>query len=339
MLASLFALGFAVVLVGDPTDGVETPHKPNPLAPSLPLLSEEEEKRLDEIIDRFIDYDSGKLRGPGARQAVADFQKLTPEAIPALIRGLNRAAHIEHSCPAVTIARKLNRMFRATRDLELLDFARENIGAGITQSRHLGVIKDLRITCLLRKNQVVQSGTAFKPGEALSVGGNSVGESAAPKELRSYSLTELLEAAGTEHESRLRAVLTELGRRHDEPVIGALNTAATNYETDVRQLARDLLEKQLGSLPEKELQATLKDDRPEVRAAAARAIGHKRLHGESALIDLLTDSDEGVRKDAHRALLRVTRARDLGPKAGADDAQRREAQDKWRTWLAKRGEH
>jgi hypothetical protein len=150
-------------------------------------------------------------------------------------------------------------------------------------------------------------------------------------------LPELVEESGTAHESRLRAVLTELGRRHGEPVIGALNSAAMNYESDVRQLARDLLEKQLGVLPEMELRAMLKDDRPEVRAAVARAIGHKRLHWESALIDLLTDPDEVVRKDAHRALLRVTHASDLGPKASADEAQCKAAQEKWRSWLAKQG--
>src|SRR6516165_417078 len=73
--------------------------KPNPFAPSLPELTDAEEEKLDQTINRFIAADTGKLQGAEARDAVADFKKVKPEAIPALIRGLNRAARIDHSCP------------------------------------------------------------------------------------------------------------------------------------------------------------------------------------------------------------------------------------------------
>src|SRR5207244_13235895 len=92
--------------------------------------------------------------GEDGKKAGAEFQRLGPEAIPALTRGLNRAAAIEHSCPAVTIAKKLDRMLRASNDAELLEFARENIGAGVTQSRHMGVIRDLRVVCIIRKRNL-----------------------------------------------------------------------------------------------------------------------------------------------------------------------------------------
>src|SRR6516225_4793947 len=95
------ALTGAFLLFADPQPPSQTPRKPSPFAPSLPELTQEEENQLDETIDRFIDYDSGKVQGPGAKKAVAEFHKLGPEAIPALIRGLNRAAKIDHSCPAV----------------------------------------------------------------------------------------------------------------------------------------------------------------------------------------------------------------------------------------------
>src|SRR5437016_5561132 len=118
--------------------------------------SDDREKKFDQIIDRFIEYDTGKLPGSEGKEALSDFRQLGPEALPALIRGLNRAAKIEHSCPAVTIAKKLNRMLRNTTDLELLEFARENMGAGVTQSRHMGVIRDLRVVCMVRKRLVAQ---------------------------------------------------------------------------------------------------------------------------------------------------------------------------------------
>src|SRR5438132_2406296 len=126
----------------------------NPLAPSLPLLSDKEEEKIDGTLDRFIQYDMGLLRGEEGKKALTEFKELGPEAIPGLIRGLNRAAKIESSCPAVTIAKKLATMLRSSNDPLLLDFARENVGAGITQSRHMAVIKDLKVLCIMRKRVV-----------------------------------------------------------------------------------------------------------------------------------------------------------------------------------------
>jgi hypothetical protein len=131
-----------------------TPRKPSPFAPSLPELTDEEEAKLDAIIDRFIAADTGKLRGTEAKTAMEDFRKLGPEATFALIRGLNKSAKIEHSCPALTIARKLAGTLRSTRDTELLQFARENIGAGVERSQHMGVINDLKLNCALRQSAV-----------------------------------------------------------------------------------------------------------------------------------------------------------------------------------------
>jgi hypothetical protein len=138
----------------DNKSSADTPRKPHPFAPSLPELSEDEEKKIDAVIDRFIEADCGRLAGPEAKKALREFQSLGPEATFALIRGLNKAAAIDHSCPAVTIARKLNGTFKATADTQLLEFARENIGAGVAKSRHTAVLKDLKMTCTLRKSQL-----------------------------------------------------------------------------------------------------------------------------------------------------------------------------------------
>src|SRR5205807_7290629 len=120
------------------------------------LLSDDEEDKLDAIIDRFIEQDTGKLQGAEAKKALAEFNKLKPEAIPALIRGINRAAKINDSCPALVIAKKLHRMLSASEDPELLQFARENIGAGIKQSRHMETLQNLRMFCAQRKNQIAR---------------------------------------------------------------------------------------------------------------------------------------------------------------------------------------
>src|SRR5712691_1590216 len=129
----------------------QTPPKPHPLAPSLRATTEEEEDKFDQIIDRFIEYDTGKLKGPEAKKALEDFLKLPPEAVFSLIRGLNRAAAINNSCPALVIAKRIANQVKSTKDRELLTFVRENAVAGVTQSRHMNVIKDLRISCTQRQ--------------------------------------------------------------------------------------------------------------------------------------------------------------------------------------------
>jgi hypothetical protein len=329
-------LVLALLVNGDTPAGTKAPRKPSPFAPSLPQLTDEEERQLDEIIDRFIDYDSGRVRGPEGRQAVGDFLKLGPEAIPALIRGLNRAARIEHSCPAVTIAKKLSRMLSSTRDPQLLEFARENVGAGVTRSRHMGVIQDLRVTCMLRKRALLESGigaTANTPafGELKTM----VRDSGA-REFQRLSTKELVEAAGRERGPKLKLVLTELGRRRGDAALGALGSAAASYEGDVQRQAREILDRQLAGLASAALKEELKDDRAEIRAAAARVTGARQVHAESELIDLLEDEDAGVRRAAHESLVRLSRGTDFGPHASASQAERAVAVRKWREWLAQR---
>src|SRR5260370_25192860 len=139
------ALGFVLLLPLHLLAQSDKPRERHPLAPSLPLLTEKEEEKVDEVIDRFIQQDIGELRGEEGKKAVKEFRALGPEAIPGLIRGLNRAAKIETSCPAVTIAKKLAVMLKASNDPDLLEFARENVRAGITQSPPMAVIPVLNI--------------------------------------------------------------------------------------------------------------------------------------------------------------------------------------------------
>src|SRR5262249_55619613 len=156
-----------------------------------------------------------------------------PEAIPALIRGLNRAALVDYSCPAVTIAKKLGRMLESSDDAELLQFARENIGAGVTQSRHMGVLKDLRVACMLRQNLVARKNAET----AKTTGGGGSGRS-----LKEMKTSALAAAAGSERGERLKPVLLELEQRGGDEAIAALGAAAaaSASEPDMQKLARDL---------------------------------------------------------------------------------------------------
>src|SRR5690606_31817077 len=79
--------------------------------PSLMPLTQEsldpEQRAMDRIVDDFIAYDIGQLRGTAGARARQQFAQLGPESIPALVRGLNKAAGIHASCPVGVIASKL----------------------------------------------------------------------------------------------------------------------------------------------------------------------------------------------------------------------------------------
>src|SRR6266536_475494 len=196
MTGTLFALTAAVLLAGDSSTD-KSPRSPHPSAPSLPKLTDDEEKTLDTIIDRFMDYDVGKLRGKEGLKARQDFERLGPEAIPALLRGIHRAAGVNDSCPVVVISYKLGRLLGSTQDTKLLQFARDEL-AGVGPTRHAAVVQDLRVGIMLRRNALLRAGVAeLKPANPL---------------MRQMSTADLVEAATKERGQRLKQVLLELAQ-------------------------------------------------------------------------------------------------------------------------------
>lgn len=321
MTASMLGLVFCLALPGvDP----ETPRQPNPFAPSLPLLTEAEEEHLDHVIDRFILYDTGRLPGPEGVRARQEFEKLGPPAIPALIRGMNRAAAIDHSCPAVVIAKKLSRLLGTSSDVELLEYARENIGAGVTRSKHMSVLQDLRVMCMLRKAAVARQ--------------EAIASAARSAKLRTASTGELVEAAGQQRGQRLVEVLNELARREGEDVLGALGAGASvASDAETKRQAREILRRRLLGLSATDLRSLLGADHSEVRAMAARVIGEKRLPLGGDLIARLKDDDPWVQESAHFALVRLSRGQDFGPRRDASVSEREIAINRWESWWGRVG--
>ena len=93
-----------------------------------------EQRRMDDIVEQFIRYDIGQLRGDAGRRALRNFEQLGPEAIPALVRGLNRSASIHASCPVGVITSKLRNALSANDDPVLLRYAIANIGRGVPET-------------------------------------------------------------------------------------------------------------------------------------------------------------------------------------------------------------
>jgi hypothetical protein len=322
MTRTLFALFLAAlfpsVVLADKYDG----RKPNPFAPSLPQLTDEEEDEIDRIIDRFILFDTGRLGGADGKKALTDFNALGPESTLGLIRGLNKAAKLEASCPALTIGKKLAGILRTTNDVKLLEFARENIGAGVGRSRHGGLLNELRVTCMARK-RVAAAHSALAAREKKKT----------EKSPRSMSVSELTTAVTKEKGSRLRLLLTELAGRDGAEVVSTLGSAAASGDRETIALARKLLASNLARLSARDLKDKLKDERIEVRAAAARSARAKGLPMAGALIELLTDTSMEVRKAAHQALVKIARGTDHGPKAGASENDWSQAAKAWREGL------
>ena len=306
------------LVLADPSPSTkDAPRKASAIAPSLPALTLEEENKLDELIDRFIQADTGKLKGDAGKKAIRDFEGLGREAIPALIRGLNKAAGIEHSCPTLMISRKLTKMLLTSNDPELLEFARDNIGAGVGRSMHSGNLNDLRVQCMLRKNALAR----------LGVTGTPVG----PKPVTSLTTVELVKAADSAKGSRLKQVLTELEKRRGAEVLTVLAVKMKESDRDVRTLAQELVDRHLGRQKPDVIRAKLADDDAEIRKASIRvAVRKPELVGDviARLDDALTD----VREEAHSSLVKLAKGKDFGPRGDADAGERQKAQERWRTW-------
>jgi hypothetical protein len=303
--------------------------KANPFAPSLRQLTDEEEEKIDRIIDQFIKYDTGRLPGKDGKKALTAFQLLGPDAIPGLIRGLNKAAQLEASCPALTIGKKLNRLLTASMDSKLLDFARENIGAGVERSSHQGLLRTLRVNCMVRKREVANALAYSRTGKEPKKG---------EKSPRTMSVAELTNAVHKAKDTRLRSLLSELARRKGDDVVSALHSVAATKDGAEAPFARNLLTSNLSRLDATALKKKLEDDRIEVRAAAARAAAKKGLAFGDKLISLLRDNSPVVRKAAHQALVKLSKGTDYGPKENASEGDREEVIKKWQAWLAKQKE-
>ncbi|MCA9148767.1 MAG: hypothetical protein KDA92_05690 [Planctomycetales bacterium] len=104
------------------------------LKPITEVPLDPEQRRLDQVVDDFIAFDVGQLSGAAGRTAQRRFSLLGPEAIPALVRGLNKSASIHASCPVGMIAGKLMTTLRLSSDPSLRDYALANVGMGVPES-------------------------------------------------------------------------------------------------------------------------------------------------------------------------------------------------------------
>lgn len=313
---SLFCLATLLCQLQLPPDFRE--RERHPLAPSLPLLTKEESKKIDAVIERFIQYDIGVLKGAEGKKALDDFNSLGPEATFNLIHGLNRTANIQSSCPAVIIAKKLASIYLTTEDIQLLTYSKDLIGIGVTGKRHLGVIRDLQTNVLLRKGYLQR--------KALVAG---------DKNPATMSIAELESAFSKGNPAQVKAVLSEAEKRQGLKAIGVLLMGIASSDAELSQWSRGLLDKNVQRESADSLKILMKDKRKEVRLAAVGAVQAKKLRLGSELIDLLADGEIEVRESARSALVRLSGGQDFGPESSASISERETAVTRWRAWWAK----
>ncbi len=304
--------------VGDSTSDERPRH---PLAPSMPMITKEEAAQYEKIIDRFILYDIGKLPGAAGKKALEDFKALPPESIFVLMDGFNRAAAMEHSCPAVLIGKRISSILNASNDLELLAFAKENIGAGVTAKRHQGLMKDMQFGIQLRKGAVQRHVALMAANPAY-----------AAKAYVSMPLPELVKVTEKAKGPHLVAALSEIEKRKGDKVFETLAIAAGSRDKELHDLGAGLLAKHMTRQTPQKLKELLRHTRSEVKAATAKEVGTRELRYGDELSVLIGDSDPAVHQAARAALVRISGGMDFGPLADASFGDRDTARKRWQEW-------
>lgn len=310
-----------ILLIMGQTGQIQAKREPHPLAPSLPLLSEAEEARYDKIVNQFIKYDLGQLPGAEGLKAKNDFLKLGSESIPALFRGLQSSAKLEHSCPVAMISQKLKSFLLKSEDDELLDYARDELTTALEGSRHAPLLQDMRLGVTLRRKVVL----ANKPK--------------APKWLLEMTVPEMLKSLREEeNQQKHKLMAQELGRRGDHESLQGLGLFAVSFYPEVKEPSIKLLKEKMRKLKTSELQEFLMDPNTLLRQKAVEAIGEiKAIKGAEDLVPLLSDSNAGVRKAAREALMKIADGKDFGPVDYSNPENVKKSQSNWKQWLLEKG--
>jgi len=171
-----------------------------------------EERRLDGVVNRFIEYDIGRLRGAEGERARRELDELGPEAIRALVRGLNKSARIHASCPVVVLANKLGETIDRNSDPEMLRYVVDNLGKDVPKAApHASRLRSLRALLLNEAN-----GTPIPSTDAARLTQQLNGASAADRLTAARQVAEHLDEFSQEERTKLAWTL--IRRLSDGPM-------------------------------------------------------------------------------------------------------------------------
>jgi len=345
-------------------------HPPPSVLPCGPDEDSPERQHMDDIVDRFIQYDIGKLKGEAGKKADMEFQRLGPEAVPSLVHGLNKAAGYHQSCPVCVISSKLERALQDTSDPAMIAYALENMGRGVRRNApHAARVRGLKqrweAQLAQRRKQIESDLKAHglpRDGWMWMVD-------------KVHRLTRAsradMEAALSDPDPgvRLAAVLALERRRragNSDIAIGRLLTrVVADRDPAVQRTARDTLiqlatgadlgpdardwsdywdfverVREVEVATAEQLVAALDDADWRIRRTAAGAAeeaspqlvdGQRALLGQR-LVGLLLDGEPQVRQAAQNALVALAGRDDPGIGEAVDEQQRGQAVHRWREY-------
>ena len=286
--------------------------------------------KYDRIVDDFIRADVGELRGQEGRAAMAEFYGVnTEEAIPALVRGVNKAANVRASCPIMMVSSKLQHLSSTCRNTAMLRQAYNDLSAEANSpyGNYVSSLKqylDGRLTTLEGR----------EPKREVTMTGGTPGQLRRSRiNLAKWTFKDLEEAVAEDADEQLMRVLEEIASRQGSEYTELLARAVAGMKPENQEIARGLLAKRLMRMTDETLREKLKDQDAEVRAMAARAAGYKGLTaGYAELAALLRDRSPVAAAEAKATLVKLS-GEDFGPPEGAKGIEWYEASKRWEKWL------
>ncbi|MEZ6115683.1 MAG: hypothetical protein R3C28_03800 [Pirellulaceae bacterium] len=201
------------------------------------MITPQAEGEMDAVVDNFILYDIGKLRGAEGQRARTEFMKLGPEAVPALVRGLNKSASIHASCPVGVIAGKLMSVLQQGNQGSSVRYAREHIGEGVPQSApHYHRILVLRDRWLDNLRQMPDKIASVLEQQGME--GNGAAFELALSLAESPASTMIVALGSTDDQLRTPAMIALL-ERHRTLDANQLRQARRSLESGIFQQAPD----------------------------------------------------------------------------------------------------
>jgi len=293
----------------------------------------ETEQRYDRVVEAFIQYDIGKLTGREGQQANQEFRSISGEkAIPSVVRGVNTAARMRQSCPIAVVSRKLRELLEATEDPYWLKYAMEQLDDSSPELRYKSYVQGLKQMAEARQRAL----EGKQPVSHHALVGGTPGQLRRSRMLiDQWSNQDLKDALAEDVGARLMEALTEIEGRKGSEYTDMLAKSISSVPEEERDAVRGLLATRLTRMTERTLRAKLNSPDPEVRIAAARAIGYKGALLYSDLVQSLRDPNPDVARYAHETLVKLS-GEDFGPSSGAKALDWYEASKRWQQWVDQR---
>lgn len=291
---------------------------------------DEDLRRHRKLINDFIKWDIGALRGARAKDVPSKFNALNgSDAIPALVAGVEKAAKMRQSCPIMVLASKLSSLLAGCDDPNVVARAERELSK--TGKSHWGsYITGIRNVARNRAKMLPKPSKRSKAGKDPSTTTGHMFSGGG-----SQSLAEVLE------QRRIKRLLSKVNGMStaellkvvasDDPMmrvaaLGAFQRRASGAT------GRQMLKSRLSSITQ-----ALKSPNEEVRIAAAQllgGLGDRRAVPD--LIGLIPDDSKRVRMEAVNALRAITYRR-FGPTYDSSEDECRAEAGKWKEWWETKG--